>query len=110
MKIILLCLIFASYLTTAGAQDSAMPDFTIKKSEIEKSLKHLLDQGQISESDYKKAMLQLGKMDDGQLNELKDKALGVVKEDPKKAKKMIEKTIDGKQVPTTTTPSAPAKK
>ena len=108
MKRLLLCLVFTSCLTTLHAQDSAMPDFTINKSEVEKSLKYLYEQGKISESDYKKAMLQLGKMNDGQLNELKDKALGVVKEDPKKAEKMIEKTVNEKQVPTT--PSAPAKK
>ena len=106
MKHFLLCLIFTSCLTTLHAQDSAVPEFAINKSEVEKSLKYLLEQGKISESDYQKAILQLGKMNDGQLNELKDKALGLVREDPKNAEKMINE----KQVPTTTTPSAPVKK
>ena len=100
-------LLFTLNITTpAFAEDPTLPDFTVNKGEVEKSLKHLLEQGQISESDYKKAILQLGGMNDEQLSDLKNKALGIVKEDPKKAEKMINQ----KPAPATSPSPAPAKK
>jgi hypothetical protein len=107
MKLIMASLLITlNLMSPAFAEESALPDFTVNKGEVEKSLKYLYEQGQISESDYKKAVLQLGGMNDEQLSDLKNKALGIVKEDPKKAEKMINQ----KPAPTTTPSSAPAKK
>ncbi len=101
-------MIFLVLSLSVRAEKSTLPEFTVNKEEVENSLKHLLETGQISESDYKKAVLQLGGMNEKQLEDLTKKALGVVKEDPKKAEKMIKEKPA--PVPTPSPTPAPEKK
>ena len=71
--------------------DMANPlnDIKVTKNEIKLSLDKLKADGQISEADYKKAIEQLGGLNDTQISLMKDAAIGMVKNDPDKAVEVL---------------------
>lgn len=71
----------------------------IPKDEIVKSLDNLKKEGKISDADYQKAKTELLAMSDEQLNGIKKKAEGMIRNDPDKAVDLVkQKKIDLKEV------------
>lgn len=69
------------------AQDS-LDKMKVSKEEIYKSLEIMKKEGKISETDYLKSKKELKEMDQAQIEGLNQKAVGIVKKDPDKAKKI----------------------
>lgn len=66
-----------------------LSDIKVSKNDIKISLDKLKAEGQISEADYKKALEQLGGMNDTQISLMKETAIGMVKNDPDKAAEVV---------------------
>ncbi len=90
--ILLTFFIFNSQLSAAEDLDvDTLSNFSVSKDEILKSLDTLKSQGKISDSDYQKAKKELMGMNDNQVNGIRDKAVELVKKDPKKAADIVNK-------------------
>lgn len=87
--IMALLLSFTSSTEASEELTDPLAGFQISKDEIKGSLNKLKAEGKISESDYKKALDQLGDMSDGQINAMKDTAIGMVRNDPDKAVEIV---------------------
>lgn len=59
-----------------------LKDMQVNKADIEESLKLLNKAGKISDADYKKAMDELKKMNQNDVDKIKDKAMNVIENDP----------------------------
>jgi hypothetical protein len=88
-KFFFISLFTLSLSTFAIASDEQLvdplPNLSISKSEVQKSLENLKNSGKISAADYEVAQKELSTMSDSQLNTIKEKAVGLIRNDPDKA-------------------------
>lgn len=93
MKILFLFLsLVLLHTNTVFAEDdmtNPLSDIKVNKNEIKVSLDKLKADGQISEADYKKALEQLGGINDTQISLMIDAAIGMVKNNPDKAADVV---------------------
>ncbi len=93
---------FLSFSSIIEAEDNLadpLAGFQISKDEIKASLMKLKSEGKVSEADYNKALEELNAMNDGQINAMKDKAVGMVRKNPDKAAELANlKPADSKEL------------
>lgn len=98
MKLFILIAFIMSF--NIFAQDS-LDNITVSREEIGKSLEIMRKEGKISEADYLKTKKEFGLMNQGQIDSVTKKAIGIVKKNPDKAesayKNMQKDNIDGLQ-------------
>ena len=80
-----------SFASATEVEKDPLSEFSISKDEIAKTLENFRKEGKITEAEYLKTKKDLAGMDDKQVSDLNQKAMGVVKKDPEKANTLIKK-------------------
>ena len=80
---------FQPQVSASDDVNDPLTGFTVSKDDIVKGLDHLKSEGKISQADYDKAKSELSGMSDSSVDELKDKAVGIVRNNPDKALELV---------------------